>query len=130
MDRTEYEYLVELFTDGDCDQLAGKLVELYPDRFEVVVLWGDCSGSPWWLHSLVRDKETGAWVDIEGLWPDVEGRLERFEERYDSSLKVLLPEETGLPQKDINQMKGLVRWKAREPYVTAAVMHMRNQGWI
>ena len=37
MSRSEYEYLVELFTDGDCDQLDGKLVELYPDRFEVIV---------------------------------------------------------------------------------------------
>lgn len=83
-----------------------------------------------WENKPVRDKETGEWVDIEGFWPDVEGRLERFEERYGSSLKVLLPEETGLSQKDINQMKGLVRWEAREPYVTAAVMHMRNQGWI
>lgn len=104
---------------------------MFPDRFEAIVLWGTFEGEPWWVHSLARDKNTGDWVDIEGVWSDVKGRLKRFEDRYGvDELEVMLPDETGMEDRDIQQMKGLIRSSSLEPYVNSAVLYMQNQGWI
>lgn len=125
------------FLCGDCNHLAFEIVKLYPITFELALhckingsIATSTNDDPYCNHVLVRNKFTGNFVDIAGVYAPGEYEQRGFCRK--DGMRVMHPRETELYGEALAQIAGthpigLRRWNFP---VDVAISHMQYRGWL
>lgn len=125
------------FLCGDCNHLALEIVKLYPITFELAfhckidgTIATSTQDDPYCNHALVRNKFTGNFVDIAGVYAP--GEYEQRGLCRKDGMRVMRLQETEFYGEALAQITdahpiGLRRWNFP---VDVAITYMQYQGWL